>query len=196
MASEFQRLPEGLPVPADDGACDHLPGLRVPDIALPSTAGGTVRLADPAAPRTIVFAYPRTGRPGEEPPGGDAAWNAIPGARGCTPQVCAYRDATARFREHGVRLYGLSTQDTPYQREMATRLGLPYEVLSDAGLRFASALRLPVFEVDGDTMLKRHTLVIDRGVIEHVFYPVFPPDRDASQVLAWLDAHPAGAAGR
>ncbi|HZC99625.1 MAG TPA: peroxiredoxin [Actinomycetes bacterium] len=193
MASEFQRLPEGLPVPTDDGACDHLPGLRVPDVALPSTAGGAVRLADPAAPRTVLFAYPRTGRPGEEPPGGEAAWDAIPGAPGCTPQACAYRDAAARFREHGVRLYGLSTQDTDYQREMATRLGLPYEVLSDAELRLAGALRLPTFEVEGDTMLKRHTMVIERGVIEHVFYPVFPPDRDASKVLAWLDAHPAGA---
>jgi peroxiredoxin len=193
MASQSQRLPEGLPAPVDDGACDHLPGLEVPDIALPSTAGGQVRLAEPAAPRTVVFAYPRTGRPGEELPGGKDAWYAIPGAAGCTPQACAYRDATARFREHGVRLYGLSTQDTAYQREMATRLGLPYEVLSDAGLRFASALRLPTFEVQGATLLRRHTLVIDRGVIEHVFYPVFPPDRDATQVLAWLEAHPAGA---
>jgi len=193
MAASFQGLPDDLPVPVDDGACDHLPGLEVPSVPLPSTAGGTVRLADPAAPRTVVFAYPRTGRPGEDPPGGEAAWNAIPGARGCTPQACAYRDASARFRELGVRLYGLSTQDTAYQREMATRLGLPYEVLSDAGLRLAGALRLPTFEVDGDTMLKRHTLVIDRGVIEHVFYPVFPPDRDASHALAWLELHPSGA---
>ncbi len=193
MAASFQGLPDDLPVPVDDGACDHLPGLEVPSVPLPSTAGGTVRLADPAAPRTVVFAYPRTGRPGEDPPGGEAAWNAIPGARGCTPQACAYRDASARFRELGVRLYGLSTQDTAYQREMATRLGLPYEVLSDAGLRLAGALRLPTFEVDGDTMLKRHTLVIDHGVIEHVFYPVFPPDRDASHALAWLELHPSGA---
>jgi peroxiredoxin len=188
MASGFERLPDDLPVPVDDGACDHLPGLEVPNVALPSTAGGTVRLADPVAPRTVVFAYPRTGRPGEEPPGGEAAWNAIPGARGCTPQACAYRDTSARFREPGVRLYGLSTQDTDYQREMATRLGLPYEVLSDAGLELARALRLPTFEVEGQTLLKRHTLVIDRGAIEHVFYPVFPPDRDAAQVLSWLAA--------
>jgi peroxiredoxin len=188
MASGFQRLPDDLPVPVDDGACDHLPGLEVPAVALPSTAGGTVRLADPAAPRTVVFAYPRTGRPGEEPPGGEAAWNAIPGARGCTPQACAYRDSAARFRELGVRLYGLSTQDTAYQREMATRLGLPYEVLSDAALQLTRALRLPTFQVEGHTLLKRHTLVIDHGTIEHVFYPVFPPDRDATQVLHWLEA--------
>jgi peroxiredoxin len=188
MASGFQRLPDDLPVPVDDGACDHLPGLEVPAVALPSTAGGTVRLADPAAPRTVVFAYPRTGRPGEEPPGGEAGWNAIPGARGCTPQACAYRDSAARFRELGVRLYGLSTQDTAYQREMATRLGLPYEVLSDAALQLTRALRLPTFQVEGHTLLKRHTLVIDHGTIEHVFYPVFPPDRDATQVLHWLEA--------
>jgi peroxiredoxin len=188
MAASFQRLPDDLPVPVDDGACDHLPGMEVPGVALPSTAGGTVRLADQAAPRTVVFAYPRTGRPGEDLPGGEAFWNSIPGARGCTPQACAYRDAAARFRELGVRLYGLSTQDTAYQREMATRLGLPFEVLSDAGLELAGALRLPTFEVAGQTLLKRHTLVINRGVIEHVFYPVFPPDRDASQVLTWLEA--------
>jgi peroxiredoxin len=188
MASGFQRLPDDLPVPVDDGACDHLPGLEVPAVALPSTAGGTVRLADPAAPRTVVFAYPRTGRPGEEPPGGEADWNAIPGARGCTPQACAYRDSAARFRELGVRLYGLSTQDTAYQREMATRLGLPYEVLSDAALQLTRALRLPTFQVEGHTLLKRHTLVIDHGTIEHVFYPVFPPDRDATQVLHWLES--------
>ena len=193
MASDFQRLPDDLPVPVDDGACDHLRGLGVPGVALPSTAGGMVRLADPAAPRTVVFAYPRTGRPGEELPGGEAGWNAIPGARGCTPQACAYRDSSARFRELGVRLYGLSTQDSDYQREMATRLGLPYEVLSDAGLLLTRALRLPTFEVAGEVLLKRHTLVIDRGVIEHVFYPVFPPDRDASHVLAWLETHPSGA---
>ncbi len=188
MPADFLELPDDLPVPVDDGACDHLTGAAVPDVALASTAGGTVRLADPAAPRTVVFAYSLTARPGEEPPGGEAGWNAIPGARGCTPQACAYRDEAARFGELGVRLYGLSTQDTGYQREMATRLGLPYEVLSDAGLQLTRALGLPTFEVDGNTLLKRHTLVIDRGRVEHVFYPVFPPDQDAARVLDWLTA--------
>ena len=189
MPADLFALPDDLPVPVDDGACDHLTGMAVPDVALPSTAGGVVRLSDPAAPRTVVFAYPLTARPGEEPPGGQAGWNAIPGARGCTPQACAYRDEAAQFDQLGVRLYGLSTQDTEYQREMAGRLGLPYEVLSDAGLELTRALRLPTFQVDGRTLLKRHTLVIDRGRIEHVFYPVFPPDQDASRVLVWLTAH-------
>lgn len=189
MPADFQDLPDDLPVPMDDGACDHLTGMVVPGIALPSTGGGTVRLHDPDAPRTVVFAYSLTAKPGEEPPGGMTGWTAIPGARGCTPQACAYRDEAGQFAQLGVRLYGLSTQDTGYQREMATRLGLPYEVLSDAAMDLTRALRLPTFEVDGKTMLKRHTLVIGRGRIEHVFYPVFPPDQDASRVLVWLTAH-------
>src|SRR6266498_2032012 len=174
MPADFQDLPDDLPVPVDDGACDHLTGMAVPGVALPSTGGGTVRLDDPAAPRTVVFAYSRT---------------ANPGARGCTPQACAYRDEADQFRQLGVRLYGLSTQDTGYQHEMATRLGLPYEVLSDAAMEFTRALRLPTFEVEGRTLLKRHTMVIGRGRIEHVFYPVFPPDQDPSRVLVWLTAH-------
>ncbi len=189
MPADVQQLPEDLPVPIDDGACDHLTGMAVPGVALPSTAGGTVRLDDPSAPRTVVFVYSLTARPGEEPPGGMAAWTAIPGARGCTPQACGYRDQAQQFGQLGVRLYGLSTQDTAYQREMATRLGLPYEVLSDAAFEFTRALRLPTFEAEGTTLLKRHTLVIDRGRIEHVFYPVFPPDQDASRVVVWLTAH-------
>lgn len=189
MPADFQDLPDDLPVPVDDGACDHLTGMAVPDVALPSTGGGSVWLDDPAAPRTVVFAYSLTARPGEEPPGGMAGWTAIPGARGCTPQACAYRDEAGQFRQLGVRLYGLSTQDTGYQREMATRLGLPYEVLSDAAMELTRALRLPTFEVEGETLLKRHTMVIGRGRIEHVFYPVFPPDQDAGRVLVWLTAH-------
>ena len=189
MPAEIQNLPDDLPVPVDDGACDHLTGMALPDLVLPSTAGGTVRLDDPAAPRTVLFAYPLTARPGEEPPGGMAGWTAIHGARGCTPQVCAYRDEISEFERLGVRLLGLSTQDTAYQREMTERLNVPYEVLSDADLRLAGAMRLPTFEVEGTTLLKRHTLVIGRGRVEHVFYPVFPPDQDASRVLVWLTAH-------
>jgi peroxiredoxin len=189
MPAEIQNLPDDLPVPIDDGACDHLTGMALPDLALPSTAGGTVRLDDPAAPRTVLFVYPLTARPGEEPPGGMPGWTAIPGARGCTPQVCAYRDEIGEFRRLGVRVLGLSTQDTAYQREMTERLHVPYEVLSDADLRLATAMRLPTFEVEGTTLLKRQTLVIHRGRVEHVFYPVFPPDKDASRVLVWLTAH-------
>jgi peroxiredoxin len=147
MPAEIQQLPEGLPIPIDDGACDHLTGMAVPGMALPSTGGGTVRLDDATAPRTVVFVYSLTAKPGEEPPGGMAGWTAIPGARGCTPQACAYRDEAEQFRQLRVRLYGLSTQDTAYQREMATRLRLPYEVLSDAGLELTRALHLPTFEV-------------------------------------------------
>jgi peroxiredoxin len=189
MPADVQNLPDDLPAPVDDGACDHLSGMQVPPVGLPSTSGGTVRLDDPGAPRTVVFAYPFTARPGEEPPGGMENWNAIPGARGCTPQACAYRDEFDQFRQLGVRVFGLSAQDSDYQREMATRLGLPYEVLSAADLELSRAMRLPTFEVEGRRLLKRHTLVIDRGRVEHVFYPVFPPDRDASRVLVWLTAH-------
>src|SRR5215217_6482574 len=141
-------LPDGLPVPEDDGAADHLPGTALPAIALPSTDGGSVRLDEPGG-LVVVFAYPRTGRPGEEPPGGEEGWNAIPGARGCTPEACSFRDERARFAQRGARVLGLSTQDTEYQREAVERLHLPYPLLSDADLAFARALSLPTFEVDG-----------------------------------------------
>ena len=186
--AELLSLPPDLPVPVDDGATDHLPGMAMPPLALPATDGSEVRLDDASAPRTVVFAYPRTGRPGEEPPGGTVAWNAIPGARGCTPQACAYRDHFAELRSFGVRVFGLSTQDTAYQRELVERLELPYPVLSDERLELAHALRLPTFETEGLTLFKRHTIVIDGGRIEHVLYPVFPSDRDAEQVIAWLTA--------
>jgi peroxiredoxin len=181
-------LPGDLPEPVDDGACDHLTGAALPRLALPSTAGGSVDLGDPAASTTVVYGYPRTGVPGEVDSG---AWDAIPGARGCTPQTCAYRDAHARFAELGVRVFGLSTQTTAYQRELAERLELPYPVLSDAALELTHALRLPTFEFEGQTLLRRFTLVVERAEIRHAFYPVFPPDRDAETVLAWL-AGPSG----
>jgi peroxiredoxin len=132
-----------------------------------------------------VYAYPRTGEPGKDLPPG---WDAIPGARGCTPQSCAFRDLHAELSRLGARVYGLSTQTTEYQREMAERLHLPFEVLSDAGLRFQRALKLPTFEVAGMMLLKRLTLVLSRGEVEHVLYPVFPPDQSARQVLDWLRA--------
>ena len=175
-------LPPGLPVPVDDGAADHLPGQAVPALTLPSTAGEPVDLA--AAGGTLVlFCYPRTGRPGEDPPPG---WDAIPGARGCTPETCAFRDHHGGFVDLGVRVLGLSTQTTAEQREMVERLAVPFEVLSDADLRLARALGLPTFEVAGLTLIKRLTLVLDDGVVAHAFYPVFPPDRHAAEVLAWL----------
>ena len=185
---ELMTLPAGLPVPVDDGACEHLPGTVVPPIGLVATDGSVVRLDAPFEGWTVVFAYPRTGEPDRDPPGGLAAWDAIPGARGCTPQACAYRDHHAELRAAGARVFGLSTQETDYQREMAERLELPFPVLSDERRELAHAVGLPTFEHAGLTLFKRHTLVIRDGRIEHVFYPVFPSDRDAAQVLDWLRA--------
>jgi peroxiredoxin len=176
-------LPTDLPVPQDDGAARHLPGMRLPGIALAATDGATVGLSKLKG-RTIVYAYPRTGRPGQALPTG---WDAIPGARGCTPQSCGFRDHFQELQRLGVAaLYGLSTQDTAYQREVAERLHLPFAILSDADLRLTRAMRLPTFEVDGMTLLRRMAWVIDDGVVSHVFYPVFPPDQSAGDVVAWL----------
>jgi peroxiredoxin len=186
-------LPKDLPVPQDDGACAHLLNMMVPPIALPSTAGRNVVLADEShAGRVVVYAYPRTGEPDRDPP---PEWNAIPGARGCTPQTCAFRDAHAALRALGASVYALSTQTTDYQREMAERLHLPFEVLSDAELRLTRALRLPTFEFGGMTLLKRATLVLHRGEVETVFYPVFPPDQSPRPVLEWLQAVDRGSRG-
>jgi peroxiredoxin len=185
-SDDLHTLPKDLPVPSDDGAARHLAHMMVPPIALTSTRGREVVLADESQQaRVVVYAYPRTGEPGKDLPPG---WDAIPGARGCTPQSCAFRDLHAEFSRLGARVYGLSTQTTEYQREMAERLHLPFEVLSDAGLRFQRALKLPTFEVAGMTLLKRLTLVLSRGEVEHALYPVFPPDQSARQVLDWLRA--------
>jgi peroxiredoxin len=183
VAHDPNVLPADLPVPMDDGAAVHLSGMALPDLALPATAGGPVDLARLKG-RTVVYIYPRTGVPGVPLPTG---WDAIPGARGCTPQSCGFRDHYAELQKLGVQnLFGLSTQDGDYQREVVTRLHLPFALLSDAGLDFAAALRLPTFEVDGMTLIKRMTLVIDDGVIKKVFYPVFPPDTSAQVVVDWL----------
>jgi len=180
------ELPAGLPVPEDDGACAHLPGLRLRSLPLPATDGRSVDLA--ALPgRTVVYCYPRTSRPDQPPPDG---WDAIPGARGCTPEACSFRDHYAELKARGADVFGLSTQETAYQQEAAERLHLPFALLSDAGLHFAHALQLPTFEVAGMTLIKRLTLVLRDGAVEHVFYPVFPPDSHAEEVLAWLAAHP------
>lgn len=176
-------LPDDLPVPQDDGAAARLPGLKLPDLTLPATDGSMVNLSKLAG-RTVLYIYPRTGRPGQDMPDG---WDAIPGARGCTPQSCSFRDHFAALKHLGVaRVFGLSTQDTDYQREAAERLHLPFPLLSDAELRLARAMDLPTFSAAGMTLLRRMALVIEDGVIAKVFYPVFPPDRSAEEVVAWL----------
>ncbi len=176
-------LPPDIPVPQDDGAARHLAGMKLPDLALPATSGGEVNLSRLAG-RTVLYIYPRTGVPGIDAPPG---WDDIPGARGCTPQSCGFRDHFAELKALGVaNLFGLSTQDTDYQREAAERLHLPFAILSDAKLAFAHALKLPTFSAAGMTLLKRMALVIDDGAIGKVFYPVFPPDRNAAEVIAWL----------
>jgi peroxiredoxin len=175
-------LPEGIPAPSDDGAADHLPGMRLPSVPLTSTSGATVDLSALSG-ETVVYCYPMTGRPDRDLPHG---WDEIPGARGCTPQSCSFRDHHAELGELGARVFGLSTQSTGYQREAVGRLHLPFELLSDENLAFAGALSLPTFEADGMILIKRLTLVLEDGRIEKVFYPVFPPGKNADEVLAWL----------
>jgi peroxiredoxin len=176
-------LPPDLPVPTDDGAARHLTGLKLPALALTATDGSSVDLSQLAG-RTVLYIYPRTGRPGVPLPDG---WDAIPGARGCTPQSCGFRDHLAEMKQLGVaNVFGLSTQDSDYQREVVERLHLPFSLLSDVDLKFASALNLPTFVVAEMTLLKRMALVIDGDTIVKVFYPVFPPDKSAQEVVAWL----------
>jgi peroxiredoxin len=176
-------LPPDIPVPLDDGAARHLAGMKLPDMALPATSGSDVNLARLPG-RTVLYVYPRTGVPGVDAPPG---WDDIPGARGCTPQSCGFRDHFAELKGLGVaHLFGLSTQDTGYQREVAERLHLPFAILSDAKLALTRALKLPTFTTSGMTLLKRMALVVDDGVIAKVFYPVFPPDKNAAEVIAWL----------
>ena len=185
-SDNLYELPEDLPVPEDDGACDHLPGMRLPSVPLNSTAARQVDLASLSG-RTVVYCYPRTGKPDVEPPPG---WNEIPGARGCTLQSCAFRDRHRELQGLGARLFGLSSQGTEYQKEAAERLHLPFELLSDCELAFAGALRLPTFEIEGLVLIKRLTLILSDGKIEKVFYPVFPPDKSAQEVAAWLSGNP------
>lgn len=175
-------------IPFDDGACDHLRHSLLPAVRLAATSGKTVNVAQEGSPWLVIYCYPRTSRPDQEPPGGRLAWDAIPGTRGCTPQSCAYRDHIMELSELGATVYGLSTQDTKYQTEAAQRLRLPYPLLSDAALDFAGKLQLPTFTVAGVQLIKRLTLIARAGRIEKVFYPVFPSDADAEQVVEWLTA--------
>ena len=187
-APDLMRLPEGLPVPVDDGAASHLPGRAMPALSLPATDGRQVGLATLGPGRTVIYIYPMTGRPGVDLPPG---WDDIPGARGCTPESCGFRNLHAELLAAGAaQVFGLSSQSTEYQREVVDRLHLPFAMLSDEHLALASALGLPTFTVDGKTLYRRLTMIITDGVIEHVFYPIFPPDQHAQEVLDWLQAHP------
>ncbi|MBS2537897.1 redoxin family protein [Catenulispora sp. NF23] len=188
FVDNYYTLPSGLPVPQDDGAADHLPGMPVPELALPSTANEDIGLAALGKDRTILYLYPLTGRPEEDIPEG---WNSIPGARGCTTEACDFRDHYEELLEAGAaRVFGLSSQDTAYQQEVVDRLRLPFAMLSDTAFRLAGALSLPTFDFRGEALYKRITLVVRDGAVEHAFYPVFPPDRHAGQVLAWLKENP------
>src|ERR1700761_8705319 len=178
-----------IPAPVDDGAAAPLKGMAVPPVRLLATDDSTVTLSELPG-RSVVFAYPRTGEPGKISLVDD--WDMIPGARGCTPQTCAFRDLFAELKAAGAaHVFGLSTQSNEYQTEMAGRLHLPFPVLSDEKLEMTRALNLPTMEVAGFTLIKRLALNIDDGRITHVFYPVFPPDQNASDVLAWLQKHKA-----
>jgi len=182
---DFHALPPDLPVPVDDGAADHLPEMRLPGLALRSTLGGELDVAEAAARAgtLVLYVYPRTGTPGEPSPDG---WDAISGARGCTPQSCAFRDHAGELAALGARVLGLSAQPAAEQHAFAEREHLPFALLSDPDLRLADELRLPTFEAAGMRLYKRITLVIEGGVVAKAFYPVFPPDRNAAEVLAWL----------
>ena len=185
---DLLRLPEDLPVPADDGAASHLPGRAMPALSLPATDGRQVALDALGSGRTVVYIYPMTGRPGVDLPEG---WDDIPGARGCTPESCGFRDLHAELLAAGAaRVFGLSSQTSDYQREAVERLHLPFAMLSDEHLALAGALGLPTFTVAGMTLYRRLTMIISDGVIEHVFYPIFPPNQHAQEVLDWLHAHP------
>lgn len=178
------QLPEDLPVPVDDGAAGHLPGMRMPSVALESTDGSEVDLGALGAGLTVIYIYPMTGTPGVALPEG---WDEIPGARGCTLETCGFRDHFAELRAAGAdRVYGLSTQNLATQRELVERLRLPYSLLADPQLKLGAALRLPTFEAGGATRYHRLTLVVVDDEIEHVFYPVFPPNAHAIEVLGWV----------
>lgn len=190
--TDFTMLPEGLPAPEDDGAAEHLRGLRMPDLTLPASDGGAVTLAALGRGRTVIYLYPLTGRSGVDLPEG---WDAIPGARGCSTEACDFRDHFGELRDADAeRVYGMSSQPAEYQAEVVERLRLPFTMISDEGLALAAALRLPTFAAPGhDRLYSRLTLIVRDGRIEHVFYPIFPPNAHAGQVLDWLERNPVGA---
>jgi peroxiredoxin len=183
MTQSWESLPPNLPAPEDDGAADHLQGAEMPHLSLPSTAGTELDLRQESEGTLVLYIYPRTGKPGEPLLPG---WDDIPGARGCTPESCSFRDHAADIERLGARVLGLSAQSLEDQHEFAERVGLPYPIISDPELDLAKALNLPTFETSGLTLYKRITLIVREHRIVHVFYPVFPPDEAAANVLNWL----------
>ena len=184
MQNTYEELPSNLPVPIDDGACDHLVGMQFPDRILKSTSGENVNLSRIEG-RVVIYCYPMTGKPGVPLP---ESWDEIPGARGCTPQSCSFRDYHAELSELGAEVYGMSTQTYEYQQEMAERLHLPFQVISDSNLEFCRAMKIPTFNVDGNTLMKRVTMISYNGSIEAVHYPVFPSDSDPKWVIQYLES--------
>ncbi|MGW8684987.1 redoxin family protein [Streptomyces sp. NPDC055817] len=188
LMTDYTSVPADLPVPEDDGAAAHLPGMKVPHLELQGTGGTAVRLDALGAGRTVIYIYPLTGRPGVDLPDG---WDSIPGARGCTPEACGFRDHYQDLLATGADgVFGLSSQGTDYQREVVERLHLPFQMLSDPARSLAEELGLPTFETSGLTLYKRLTLIVRDSVVEHVFYPIFPPNEHADQVLTWLRDNP------
>ena len=182
QSGNYLGMPDNLPAPEDDGAADHLLGMKIPDLLLPATSGEQINLSKlPAV--TVLFCYPMSGVPGVALPDG---WDDIPGARGCTPQACSYRDKYPELMQYASQLFGLSTQTSAYQAELKNRVALPYEILSDSNLQLQKGLLLPTFFANNATLLKRLTLIINGGVISKVHYPVFPSDKDVDWVLAQL----------
>ena len=183
MSSNYNTLPENLPVPIDDAQAAHLEGMSFPEISLLSTSGKNLSLNHE---KLVIYVYPLTGQPGVGLPDG---WDEIPGARGCTPQACDFSDHFQQFKNLKVQVYGLSAQTSAYQLELKNRLHLPFDLLSDSDFQLKKALNLPTFQVDGLILYKRLTLIIEQNVIKKVFYPVFPPNQHAAQVLNWLKSH-------
>jgi peroxiredoxin len=185
IMNNLNVLPDNLPAPIDDGACKHLPGLKLPDITLPATSGDHINLS--ALNGTVVlYFYPMTGRPDVALPDG---WDEIPGARGCTPQACAFRDHHADLKSLGSDVFGISTQDNQYQKEAKERLHLPFDLISDKDLELKEALSLPTFIVEKHELFKRFTLIVKDFVIVKVFYPVFPPNENPDNVISWLQTN-------
>ena len=184
--TDFKTLPDDLPVPVDDGAADHLPGSSLPPLSLLATSGETVALDSLPRGRSVLYIYPLTGRPGVDLPDG---WDSIPGARGCTTEACDFRDHHSELVAAGAEtVYGVSSQDSGHQREVVERLNLPFSMLADPDFTLAGELDLPTFDAGGRRLYRRLTLVVGDGRVEHVFYPIFPPNEHARQVLAWLQA--------